>query len=117
MALRELAGNVPLTNEGLIPYCFPMLTVDHLLTLIGPFCQARGISESRLSSLIFNDGKRVKLLRAGGDISSRKLVQTFQWFSDHWPEGAEWPQDVPRPASPQRTGAEPALLINGSSVQ
>lgn len=82
-----------------------MLTVDHLLTLVSPFCAARRISEARLSTLLFNDGKRVALLRAGGDISSRKLVEAFQWFSDHWPDGADWPPSVPRP---EPTSAEQA---------
>lgn len=73
-----------------------MLTVDHVLLLVEPFCKARKISESRLSSLIFNDGKRIALLRTGRDITSRRMVDVFQWFSDHWPDGAEWPSDVPR---------------------
>jgi hypothetical protein len=80
-----------------------MLTVDHLLLLVEPFCKARKISESRLSSLIFNDGKRIALLRTGRDITSRRLVEIFQWFSDRWPDGAQWPDDVPRP----KQGAAP----------
>ena len=48
--------------------------------------------------MMFNDGKRIGLLRKGGDIGSRSLVIAFQWLSDHWPAGAVWPDDVPRPA-------------------
>jgi hypothetical protein len=47
--------------------------------------------------LLFNDGKRIGLLRRGGDIGSRRLQEALQWLSDHWPAGAEWPSDIPRP--------------------
>jgi hypothetical protein len=82
-----------------------MVTADHLLTLFGPFCDARNISESRLSMLLFNDGKRIGLLRRGGDIGSRRLLDAFQWLSNHWPEGAHWPDDVPRPAPSEKAAA------------
>jgi hypothetical protein len=82
-----------------------MITADHLLSLFGPFRQARRISESRLSMLLFNDGKRIGLLRRGGDIGSRRLQDAFQWLSDHWPSGAEWPADIPRPAPSQSEAA------------
>lgn len=75
-----------------------MQTVDHLLLLVPPFCRSRQISESRLSTLLFNDGKRVGAMRKrNGDIGSRKLLEAFQWFSDHWPTDAEWPDEVFRP--------------------
>lgn len=83
-----------------------MQTVDHMLILVRPFCEARKISEARLSTLLFNDGKRIGTLRAGGDITSRRLVETMQWLSDNWPEGAQWPEGVERPApAPVSEGA------------
>ena len=83
-----------------------MLTVDHLLPLIAPFCEARGISESRLSNLLFNDGKRIRALRErNSDIGSRGLRDAFQWLSDHWPEGAAWPENLPRPEPTARSAA------------
>jgi len=74
-----------------------MLTVDDLIKLFEPFCKARKISESRLSTLLFNDGKRIRTIRSGGDVGSRHLSDAFQWMSDHWPDDAVWPRDVPRP--------------------
>lgn len=80
-----------------------MLSVDHLLMLVEPFRErqiavGRKMSVSHLSTLLFNDGKRLRrMIDRKGDIGSRKLVEAFQWFSDHWPEGAEWPERVPRP--------------------
>lgn len=75
-----------------------MVTIDNLLPLIEPFCTARRISEARLSNLLFNDGKRIKAIRErNSDIGSRGLRDAFQWFSDNWPEDAEWPASVLRP--------------------
>ena len=74
-----------------------MLTIEHLLTVVDAFRDARGVSDSRVSTLLFNDGKRITTLRKGGDIGSRSLAAAFQWFSDHWPEPAKWPADVQRP--------------------
>jgi hypothetical protein len=82
-----------------------MLTVDHLLTLFGPFCEARRISSARLSTLLFNDGKRILLLQNGGDIGSRRLQDAFQWLSDHWPPDAQWPANILRPAPANKVAA------------
>ena len=76
-----------------------MMTVDHFLLLIDPFCEARGIAPSTLSFHLFRDGKRIKAMREKrSDVGSRRLMEAFQWLSDRWPESAEWPADVPRPA-------------------
>ena len=75
-----------------------MLSVDDLLSLVAPYCDAAGCSEVTLSKRLFNDGKRIPNMRnKNGDIGSRALVRTFQWFSDNWPEAAVWPPEVPRP--------------------
>jgi hypothetical protein len=72
-----------------------MLT--HLLSLIDAFCAARRISEARASTLIFNGGARISQIRAGADIGIRRAEEAVRWLSENWPEGAEWPADVPRP--------------------
>lgn len=87
-----------------------MLSVDHLLALVEPYrekrlVRGRKIALSTLSTAIFNDGKRLtSMIEEGTDISSRKLIAALQWFSDHWPDGATWPADVPRP-EPTRSAA------------
>ena len=74
-----------------------MVTADHLLRVVDAYREVHRVSDPRVSTLMFNDGKRIGLLRKGGDIGSRSLVIAFQWLSDRWPEGATWPTDVPRP--------------------
>lgn len=74
-----------------------MLTADHLLTVVDAYREARGVSDARVSTLLFNDGKRIKTLREGGDIGSRFLATAFHWLSNHWPDPAPWPDAIPRP--------------------
>ena len=79
------------------PINVAMLTVDHLLRVIDAFRAKREGSDARVSAFLFNDGKRVRLLREGGDVGSRHLASALRWLSDNWPEGAEWPEGIDRP--------------------
>ncbi|WP_375458862.1 hypothetical protein [uncultured Enterovirga sp.] len=83
-----------------------MASITHLLRLVEAFSAARGVSEARTSTLVFNDGGRILDLRSGRDIGTRRLDRAIVWFSDHWPTNAAWPPDVPRPApAPQEVAA------------
>lgn len=72
--------------------------IEQLLTVVDAFCAARGISEARASTLIFNGGGRIKQLRDGRDIGVLTSLSALRWLSDNWPEESEWPSDIPRPA-------------------
>lgn len=72
--------------------------IEQLFALVDAFCKARKLSEARVSTMVFNGGSRLAHIREGKDIGVRILERSFQWFSDHWPNGAEWPASVPRPA-------------------
>ena len=74
-----------------------MNAIHHLLQLVDAYRAARQLSDARVSTLVFNDGSKVKTLREGRDIGVRTAMRAVQWFSDNWPEGAEWPEDVERP--------------------
>lgn len=71
--------------------------ITRLLSLIDAFCAARGVSEARASTLIFNGGARVAQIRGGADIGVRRTQAAMLWISENWPEGAAWPSDLPRP--------------------
>ena len=77
-----------------------MFTLNALLTLVDGYCEATGLAEATLSSRLFNDGKRLTEVRHGADIGIRRLERALVWLSRHWPVGAEWPNDVPRPVVP-----------------
>lgn len=74
-----------------------MTPISSLLTLVETYCAARGIAEATLSKRVFSDGKRIAGIRAGSDIGVRRHAEAVQWFSDHWPDGLTWPEDVDRP--------------------
>lgn len=74
-----------------------MIRLDHFFKLVETFGAATGLAEATISTRVFNDGDRIKTLRNGGDLGVRKMERALDWFSAHWPEGAAWPEDIPRP--------------------
>lgn len=53
---------------------------------------------SRVSTIVFNDGKKLAAIEGGADLQTSKFEQAMAWFSAHWPDDTAWPDDVPRPA-------------------
>jgi hypothetical protein len=82
-----------------------MDAITQLFRLVDEYRRVRGVSDARVSTLVFNDGQRIEQLRAGSDIGSRRLDRALLWFSENWPADAEWPADVPRPASAEGAAA------------
>jgi hypothetical protein len=83
------------------------IDVADLLRLIDEYCRASEAvqSDGGLSKRMFNDGKRIRRLRAGGEIGSRSLKRALQWLSDHWPGQAVWPDTMERP-TPKDIGSD-----------
>ena len=89
-----------------------ILTADEIPALVGAYRETTGASLAGLSRRIFNDPNAVRNLVEGKrDIASRRLRTLVQWFSDHWPEGAVWPDGVPRPKPDPDGPASIAHLI------
>ena len=55
------------------------------------------ITLSGISTRVFGDGKTFSRIEAGGDLTTGNFERAMRWFSDNWPDGAEWPDEVPRP--------------------
>ncbi len=68
---------------------------------------AQGYSLSTVSLRIAGQGSLFGRLEGGNaDLTIGRRDRILQKFSDHWPEGADWPADIPRPApSPERENA------------
>ncbi|AGF74850.1 hypothetical protein BAnh1_09780 [Bartonella australis AUST/NH1] len=75
-----------------------MLKIAHLLKIIDAYRIATGLTDSSVSTYVFNSGKRICNLRKGRGIEVKTFNHAFYWFSDHWPEGVQWPSDIPRPS-------------------
>lgn len=75
-----------------------MFDTKQFLSLVDRFAEATGIADVTLSSRVFADSKKIAALRGSGDITLGRVNAAVQWFSDHWPENAVWPDDIARPA-------------------
>jgi hypothetical protein len=69
----------------------------HLLILARSYADFLGKPLSTVSSRVFDDGKKLDAIAAGADLYSGRLNRAIQWFSDNWPSGLDWPNDVVRP--------------------
>lgn len=67
------------------------------------YCAAANRSRSRVATIIFNDGKKLDLVAAGADLTTRSFENAMRWFSDNWPEGIDWPEGVRRPLPTRRS--------------
>ena len=55
-----------------------LMDLHHFLDRASRYCAARGISESRLGTLLFNDGNKFAALRAGRDVGVRRLERAAE---------------------------------------
>lgn len=74
-----------------------MINLTHLLTLVDRYKIATGKEDVTVSNRVFADGKKLAALRGAGDITTTRFNAAILWFSENWPEGAEWPENVERP--------------------
>ena len=87
-----------------------------LLLLSESYSEMVGISEARISTLIFNHGARIKRIREGAGLTVASAEKAVKWFSDHWPATLDWPTDIPRPTpSLDSTAAEAVEICNSAS--
>ncbi len=75
-----------------------MILTDQLLVVARAYCQIRGLSLARVSTLVFNEGKKLEAIASrGADLATGRFEAAMLWFSENWPEGADWPESVARP--------------------
>jgi hypothetical protein len=74
-----------------------MALTDQLLTVARTYAEARSLSLSRVSTIVFNDGKKIEAIENGADLQTQNFERAMGWFAENWPDGARWPADVPRP--------------------
>ena len=74
-----------------------MSAIDRFLLVARTYRQISGLKTTALSWRLFGDSKKLGALENGADIQVTRYEKALQWLSDHWPEPADWPADVPRP--------------------
>lgn len=74
-----------------------MRMTEQILIVADRYRLARDLSRSRVSTLIFNDGKKLDLIAKGAGLTTDKFEDTMQWFSNNWPADVNWPLGIARP--------------------
>ena len=79
----------------------------NLLILAERYGSNKSIALSTVSLYAAGQGRLMERLRAGCGITVGRRDRILQWFSDHWPAGLPWPEEIsrPYPASPAEAGA------------
>lgn len=75
-----------------------MIEISNLIQVADAYREATGLKETTVSTKVFDDGKKLTALREGSvDIGVRRFHTALLWFSEHWPDDAEWPSTIARP--------------------
>ena len=83
-------------------------TFESIACLATIMARSTDRSVSTISRLASGSGATIQRLVGGHDITTRRAARIVQWLSDHWPPGAEWPADIPRPdPAPDSPAAAP----------
>ena len=86
-----------------------------IVRLIDIYARHAHLTVATVSLYASGSGATYQRIRAGADITTRRAARVVQWLSDHWPESAEWPADIPRPAPTPGGDPEPPAGGAGSS--
>lgn len=72
--------------------------IDGMAEVAEVFFTKTGMARTRVSREIFDRGGQLDDLTSGRrDLSTATFERAMQWFSDNWPEGANWPNLIWRP--------------------
>ncbi len=76
-----------------------MNDLSKLLAVCDTYAALTGQAEATISTRFLGNGNRIREIRAGGDMGSRRIVRALAQFSALWPENAQWPEGVERPSA------------------
>jgi hypothetical protein len=75
------------------------LFTRQMLSVAYAYCAASGLPLSTASRRAFGESKLLAGLETGmSSPTFKRAEQALVWFSTNWPEGAAWPDNVPRPS-------------------
>lgn len=91
-AVNIKIGKKTVAGAAEIPHVGGMPSTQDLINIADAYKAAAGISkDTTVSSRVFNDGKKLAALRAGGDITVGRFNEAMAWFQKNWPAGAQPP--------------------------
>lgn len=74
-----------------------MTLKERLLIVAAEYARIRELSVSRVSTLVFRDGKVLDRLAGSADLTTTRYEGAMAWFSQNWPDGEAWPDGISRP--------------------
>ena len=74
------------------------------LALMKLYAEQRRVALSTLGRLMIGSSTLADRMTEGR-VTVATIRRVEQWLSDHWPESAEWPADIPRPAPDRKEAA------------
>lgn len=77
---------------------FASRIIEDLMATADAYCAAKSLSRSRVSTLVFNDGKKLDLVAGGADLQTGKFEHAMSWFATNWPDNVAWPLGIARPS-------------------
>ena len=91
------AENLTDTKFGMI------VSAPQILELAERYAAVHALKLQTVSGRVFEDTKKLGAIRDdGADLTLRRATDALQWFSDHWPNGAEWPEGLYRPLATEK---------------
>lgn len=75
------------------------LLIDGLLAVASEYGARAGLKPTAIALAAAKDRSFFAAIDAGRSITLRKLEEVLQWFSDNWPEDAQWPSSIERPVA------------------
>lgn len=78
-----------------------MRLTEQIVLLADAYAVGRGLSRSRVSTLVFNHGAKIDLMaERGADLTTRSYEDALVWFVRNWPADLAWPAGVAFPHGP-----------------
>lgn len=90
------------------------MNAESIMMLCEVYAAERKLTLSTVSTYAAAAGDFYARLKRGHDLTTRRAARVVQWFSDNWPEGVDWPGDIPRPASAGAEHRGEAALSGGN---
>ena len=71
-------------------------TVAELLTLGVFYMRAKGVSQTKLSTVAAGHNRLFERLAAGYDCRTQAAMRASDWFDANWPVDLAWPKGISR---------------------
>lgn len=64
------------------------------------YASASDLKSSTVWARAVGDARFIERIESGKGFTVKTYDAAMEWFSDNWPDGAEWPTDVSRSVTP-----------------